>query len=270
MNSLDGLIDLDRYPIAELDSKQGRELLAECHSQLRDTGACLLHNFVPIEAIETMVTEVEALVGSSHHYASSSTTVYQETVAPEEESSHPRQTTRTSSNHVLAYDLIPRAAGLRRLYESDVFLEFISRALCVPNLHRYADELGALNVAVNMAGDHNGWHFDQCDFVTSLLLREAEEGGVFEYVPRIRDADNENYDAVKRILDGHRDAVVTAPLKAGSLSIFKGRHSIHRVTKIAGEKPRLIGLLGYDAQAGVVMTESASRRRFGRVARRNI
>ena len=47
-------------------------------------------------------------------------------------------------------------------------------------LNRYDDSLGALNIAANKRGDHNGWHFDQCDFVTSLLLREAHDGGLFQ------------------------------------------------------------------------------------------
>jgi hypothetical protein len=35
-------------------------------------------------------------------------------------------------------------------------------------------------------GDHDSWHFDQTDFVVSMLLQPSERGGDFEYSPHIR------------------------------------------------------------------------------------
>ncbi len=265
-SSLEALVDLDRYPITNLRSAAGRTLLRDCRNQIAARGACLLHGFIQGAAIETMISETESLIPLCHHYANCTTTPYQETVHPNARTNHPRKSPRTSSNHVLAYDLIPSHAAVRRLYESDGLLDFVAKVLGLTILHRYADRLGALNIAVNMAGDHNGWHFDQCDFVTSLLIREAQSGGQFEFVPNIRNEKDENYPAVRRVLDGEGERVVALPMKAGSLSIFRGRHSMHCVTEIDGDKPRLIALLGYDTQPGVLMTESASLRRFGRVA----
>lgn len=263
---IEGLVDLDRYPIASLESVPGRTLLSDCRNQITSRGACLLDGFIRESEIEAMISEAESLIPLSNYYASCTTTPYQETVHPEARTNHPRKSPQTSSNHVLAYDLIPSQARVCQLYESEVMLQFVAAVLGLSTLHRYADRLGALNIAVNMAGDHNSWHFDQCDFVTSLLIREAQSGGQFEFVPSLRNERDENYPVVRRVLDGEREGVVTLPMKAGSLSIFKGRHSLHRVTEISGHKPRLIALLGYDTQPGVLMTESASRRRFGRVA----
>ena len=36
------LVDIDRYPIDDLTSPGGRELLARCHADLAATGACQL------------------------------------------------------------------------------------------------------------------------------------------------------------------------------------------------------------------------------------
>ena len=265
-SSLAALVDLERYPITDLSCDAGETLLGSCRDQIAAGGACLLDGFIRQTAIETMVSETESLIPLSNYYASCTTTPYQETVHPDEDTRHPRKSPRTSSNHVLAYDLIPSQAGVRQLYESETMLQFVAAVLGLTTLHRYADALGALNIAVNMAGDHNGWHFDQCDFVTSVLIREAGAGGRFEFVPNLRNDQDENYPAVRRVLDGDREGVVTLPMTAGSLSIFKGRHSMHRVTEIGGEKPRLIALLGYDTQPGVLMSESARLRRFGRAA----
>lgn len=263
---LERLINLDRYPITRLDDKVGRRLVTECRTQMAALGACVLDDFVRAHVLKQMVANTESLVSLSHHNANCTTTPYQESINPDEESDHPRKSPRTTSVHVIAYDLIPQSAVIRQLYESEQLLAFIAAVLEVPILHRYADRLAGLNIAVNLAGDHNGWHFDQCDFVTSLLMREAEIGGQFEFVPNIRDSKAENYPSVRKVLNGECDRVLTLPMKAGSLSIFKGRHSIHRVTRIEGHAPRMIALLGYDTEAGVLMTESARMRRFGRVA----
>ena len=64
----------------------------------------------------------------------------------------------------------------------------------------------AINLAVMTDGDQLQWHFDQTDFVVSLAVQDAEEGGDFEVAPRIRDAGDERYDAVAKVLHGARDA----------------------------------------------------------------
>ena len=113
-------------------------------------------------------------------------------------------------------------------------------------------------------GDQLQWHFDQTDFVVSLALRDAEVGGDFEVVPRVRDADDERYDDVARVLAGDTSRVVTLPMTPGTLLIFEGRHSIHRVSPIAGATTRLVGLFGYDARPGTMSSELLKLVRYGR------
>ena len=265
-SSLENLVNLDRYPIDRLNDKAGLSLLSQCRTQMDDVVACLLDDFIPTQVVEKIVADTHSLTPLAHHNSNCNTTPYQERVDPQEQTEHARKSPRTTSVHVIAYDLIPHDSKIRQLYESQQLLAFIAAVLEVPVLYRYADRLAGLNIAVNMAGDHNGWHFDQCDFVTSVLLREAEIGGQFQFVPNIRNSNEENYPSVRKVLDGQHDKILTLPMKAGSLAIFKGRHSIHRVTRIEGFNPRMVALLGYDTESGVLMTESARMRRFGRVA----
>jgi hypothetical protein len=126
---------------------------------------------------------------------------------------------------------MPHAAGnfgevlpLRRLYEWDPFMRFIEAVLERGVLYRYADPLGALNLAVMGDGDELQWHFDMTDFVVSLALQDADEGGDFEVAPRIRSAADERYDAVGRVLRGELDDVIRLPMTPGTLLIFEGRH----------------------------------------------
>lgn len=263
-------IDLERYPIDRLDGAAGRALVEDCRARMAAAGACVLEGFVAPGKLAALVEQAEALAPRAHLNANCTTTPYQETVeeGPDDRfgERHPRRRARNTSVHVVAYDLIPRHDGIRLIYEWDGLLGFLAAVLGVPRLFRYEDRLAGLNIAVNAPGDENGWHFDQCDFVSSILIREAEDGGRFLFAPNIRDGSNENYDAVARVLDGDPAGVAHLPIAAGALVLFKGRHSMHRVTPVGGTRPRLIALLGYDTKPGVLMDEASRLRRFGRVA----
>ncbi|MGZ4709801.1 MAG: HalD/BesD family halogenase, partial [Acidimicrobiales bacterium] len=104
----------------------------------------------------------------------------------------------------------------------------------------------------------------QTDFVVSLALRDAEIGGDFEVVPRIRTADEERYDRVGAVLAGDRSGVVRLPMTPGTLLVFEGRHSIHRVSPISGSTTRLVGLLGYDTRPGTMSNDLLKLVRYGR------
>ena len=259
------LVDRARYPIDELDAPAGCALVAECRAQLAASGACMLPGFLTADAVAAAAAEAARLVPRAHRTPGNRSTCY---LAPPDESfppEHPKRRLQTSSVGAVAYDLIPADAAIRRLYESAAVLDFVAAALGVARLHRYADPLGALNIAVMEAGEHLLWHFDQTDFVVSILLQDCASGGDFEYVPRIRSAAAPNYDAIERLLDGGRDGVVRLAMQPGTLALFQGRWSIHRVTSIEGTVPRLIALLGYDTKPGTVSSDNLKLRRYGRL-----
>lgn len=259
-------LDLGRYPLRDLASGPAQALIRDCRAQLAATGSCVLPGFLRPEAIATMAAEAAALAPLAHRTPDSTSTAYLD--APDESLpiGHPRRRLQPTSVGAIAYDLIPPGSLTRRLYEWDVLIRFLEQALGAERLYRYADPLGALNVAVMEAGEELLWHFDQTDFVVSLLLQGCTQGGVFEYVPHIRSAAEPNYDRVWRLLDGARDGVIELDMAPGTLALFQGRWSIHRVTRIEGDRPRLIALLGYDTKPGTESSERLKLRRYGRVA----
>jgi hypothetical protein len=113
-------------------------------------------------------------------------------------------------------------------------------------------------------GDELQWHFDQTDFVVSLAIQAADQGGDFEVAPRIRTADDERYDRVAAVLAGDRGEVVTLPMTAGTLLVFEGRYSLHRVSPVHGPVARHMGLLAYDTVPGTVGSELLRENRYGR------
>jgi predicted 2-oxoglutarate/Fe(II)-dependent dioxygenase YbiX len=102
--------------------------------------------------------------------------------------------------------------------------------------------------------------------VTTILLQESDGGGTFEYCPDLRRPEDENYEAVGRVLAGDRSAVRTLDIAPGALVLFRGRYSLHRVTPVEGTRPRIIAILSYDTKPGVVLTEFTRRLFYGRVA----
>ena len=110
-----------------------------------------------------------------------------------------------------------------------------------------------------------GWRYDRADFVTTLLLQAPESGGTFEYVPLLRSSDNENYNDLERLLDNTHEGVVQLANEAGTLTLFVGHYSPHRVTLVQGLRPRLIAVLSYETEPGIMFSEAARKRFYGRV-----
>ncbi|MGH7923887.1 MAG: HalD/BesD family halogenase [Candidatus Binatus sp.] len=244
------LIDLARYPILNLISDATRELTRQSRDQLDRSGACELPGFLKPEAVAMLVREADSLASHAYHSVVTGTP-YLEVPDPSWPSDHPRKFFEPTSVGVVAYDRFPHDSAMRQLFEWDPLMEFIAAALKKDRLYRYADPMGALNLAVMGEGERLHWHYDQTDFVTSIALRPSEAGGDFEYVPLIRSVgnENENYPRVQRLLEGSGEGVVRVAMHPGTLLLFEGRNSIHRVTPISGRTTRLVALLAYDSSS---------------------
>ncbi len=259
----DGLIDLDRYPIHELAQSRTRDLVEDCRAQLSETGACVLENFLVGERIKPLLAEIEGHL-SEAFYAKKRHNAYligDDSSFPPD---HPRNRPLTTSSATLAYDLIPKDCLLDRIYHWDPLRAFIAKVLRFDRLFPYADPLGALNVLVYRDGCETGWHFDNANFVVTLLLQPAERGGLYQYVPFIRNAHEENFDHVARVLDGEPTGVMELKQGPGALVLFQGRFTLHRVTAVSGQKPRLISVFSYDREPGKMLTEHTCRTFYGR------
>jgi hypothetical protein len=177
---------------------------------------------------------------------------------------HPRLQFADYAVSAVAYDITPLDSPLRRLYEWDPMKDLIEAVLERGPIYRYADPFGALNLAVMGEGDQLQWHFDQTDFVVSLAVQSAEHGGDFEVVPRIRSARDERYDDVAAVLSGDRTRVEILPMRPGTLLVFEGRYSLHRVSPIEGSRWRHVGLLAYDTKPGTMGSDLLRADRYGR------
>lgn len=257
------LVDLDAYPVQDLGSPRGQHVIAGGRAQLVEMGAAELAGFVTPAGVTALTTDAEHLVPRSYQ-SSGVGSVYLDRPDGQLPAGHPRSWVGPYSVGAVAYDVIPHPSPLRRLYEWQPLKDLIEAILDRGPIFRYADPFGALNLAVMRAGDELQWHFDQADFVVSLAIQSADEGGDFEVAPLVRSPGDERYDDVAAVLAGDVERVVTLPMTPGTLLIFEGRHSLHRVSPIKGSRLRHVGLLAYDTKPDVVGTALLRKARYGR------
>ena len=237
----------------------------EGRAQMAATGACEIPAFVRADAIPAFIEDAQRIAPLAHRSGGLGTVYlgFPDESFPLE---HPQQWLGQYDLAAVAYDLFPHESPIRRLYEWPELTRFVAAILGLDEIFPYGDPLGALNLAVMTDGDQLQWHFDQTDFVVSLAIQDADVGGDFEVSPRIRTADLENYDDVARVLAGETESVVTLPMTPGTLLVFAGRYSLHRVSPIEGPTPRLVGLFGYDTKPGTMSSDLLKEVRYGRIA----
>ena len=238
--------------------------IARYQRELRERGVSVIPGFVAPDVIAAMVVECDALAGEAFHQDVMGTP-YLELPDDGWADGHPRVTWARSAVHTIGYDQFPADSLIRQLYERDDLMAFLGKVLGREPLYRYADPIGALNVAVMVDGDVLDWHFDQTDFVVSLAVQSSNRGGDFENVALVRDAGDEHYDDVADVLAGRaRDRVVVESMTPGTLMLFEGRHSLHRVTTVEGSTPRYVALFGYDTKPDTMSSELLKQIRYGR------
>ena len=127
-----------------------------------------------------------------------------------------------------------------------------------------ADPLGRLNVMTYRAGEHLNWHFDRAEFTITVLLQSPAGGGDFQYRSGLRGDTNPNYEGVARLLAGNDKHVRTLPLTPGTLNVFKGKNTAHRVTPVEGERARIIAVFSYYETPDVAFSDKERLGFYGR------
>lgn len=257
-------IDLDRYPLDDLQSPQGRALLADIKRNMAERVIASLPGFLRPEALARMAAEAEALEPLAYRGPTeASPYFYNYRAAADLPPDHPRLRKTPRRLRQIAYDLIPPTTAIWQLYNWDPLTAFLAQATGVERLYRSADPFQALNISVMDEGGCQQWHFDANEINITLLLQAPEAGGEFEYVPLIRAAENENFDDVKAVLNGSRERVIQLQLEAGALVLFKGHNSMHRVAPVRGARRRFQTILAHNTRPGMVGSRESSILHYG-------
>ena len=114
---------------------------------------------------------------------------------------------------------------------------------------------------------HRGNHNNCCSvFTTTLLIQAPAEGGEFEYRSDLRSDADPNYDGVAKLLAGQDPAIRVNPLAAGTLNVFAGKNTLHRVSTVRGDRSRLIAVFSYYERPDVVFSDAERVGFYGRAS----
>ena len=262
---IEDAIDTKRFPLDTPDSAVLSRVVEAAHEDLRRGGCAVLRGFLRPDAVQRLAAQAQGVLGEAHVNDILSNP-YSTSGDPSLPPDHPVNVFMERTNAFVPKAAIPEHHLVRRLYHCDAFRVFVARCLERPAIHEYADPLAALVLNLLRPGAQHPWHYDTNEFIVSTLVQAAEAGGEFEYCPQIRSPQGESYERVGRVLrDEDRTEVRRLQLQPGDLQIFRGRFSLHRVTRVAGSRPRITAIFAYAETPGMVGKVERTRQLFGRV-----
>lgn len=242
-------IDLSRYPLDQPDTPAWQALVADCQARLAQDGLFNLPGFLPAAAVSAATEEVRSSLDNDAFIHARRHNIYFSPAVEHLPATHPALTEFETSNRTVCADQIKDAAVIR-LYEWPPFAKFLAAVMERPRLYTMADPLARVNVMAYHEGQALNWHFDRAEFTTTLLLQAPVAGGEFQYAKDLRSDDDPNYDGVADLIQGRRSPA-TLLLEPGTLNIFKGRHTAHRVTPVSGDQDRIIAVFSFFDRPGV-------------------
>lgn len=253
------IIDLENHPIA----KAG--FMDACRDTLDRDGVLVLEQFIQPTALTDMLAEGKAAEGQAY-FCAQNHSVYLTPPDAKYSSDHAANRQVVSSKGCICDDVVGAQSPLRVLYDDPDFRNFVARTTGNTDLHPYADPLSSINVHYANRGQELGWHFDNSSFAITLLIQKPGAGSRFEYIKDLRDADagEMNYEGVDALLNGHVAPDVLS-MEAGTLVLFRGRNSIHRVSPNESDITRILAVLAYNSEPGVALSESARMTFYGRL-----
>lgn len=257
------IIDLDRYPIDRLQSAQGMALVEACREDLRQQGLFNLSGFMHVDVIDKLLPDLQPLIDHDSFTHKRRHNIYFLSELDGIGSDHPALREFETTNHTVCSDQIA-GSPLLRLYQWPPFAAFLAAVMEKPRLYPMDDPLACMNVMAYRDGEALNWHFDRSEFTTTLLLQGAEQGGEFEYVTGLRSDTNPNYDGVGAFLDGDQSDVSRLELSAGTLNVFRGKNTLHRVSPVRGETNRIITVFSYYENPGVRFSAEENIGFYGR------
>ena len=261
---MEDVIDLARYPIDRPGSPDWWRLVDDCRAEFDRNGLFNLPGFLRQEALARAVAEVMPVIDRGAFVHARAHNIYFENRIEDLPDTHPALTRFRISNRAIYSDQMDGALVIR-LYEWPPFARFLAAAMDIPRLWTMDDPLARVNVMSYGDAQALNWHFDRSEFTTTLLLQAPESGGAFEYAKDLRSDDDPNYDGVVRLLEGCEPTVLM-DLDPGTLNIFRGRNTAHRVTAVRGPIPRIIAVFSYYERPGVTFTPKERRGFYGRPA----
>jgi hypothetical protein len=261
---IESILDLEKYPLHQPGSKSWSTLVSRCKADLTSNGMFNLEGLVRADALTHCVAEIQPVMDTLSFVHTRDHNIYFLKTIAGLAGDHPALTKTRTINHTVCADQIPQSIVMY-IYEWAPMILFLGATMEKAALYPMRDALARVNVMAYRDGEQLNWHFDRSEFTTTLLLQAPEQGGDFVYRSDLRSADDPNYDGVGHLLRGEDEHVKTLKLSAGTLNVFKGRNTAHKVSTVRGLRERMIAVFSYYEKPGVVFTREEQIGFYGRV-----
>ena len=259
------IVDLDRYPLDRPDSPACGALVARARAELATGGMFNLPAFLTPAARAAATAALSPAFARDAFTHARRHNIYFRKAIPDLPPDHPALAEVETINRTLCADQMAGNPVLA-LYDWPPFAAFLARVMDKPALYTMDDPLARVNAMSYAKGQGLNWHFDRSEFTTTLLLQAPRGGGLFEYRSDLRTAEDPNYDGVARLLRGEDPELRSITLAPGTLNVFLGRNTAHRVTPVEGETDRIIAVFSFYDRPGVRFTPEEQKGFYGRMA----
>lgn len=259
------LIDLGRFPLDKPNSPKWNALVQSCREDLAEHGMFSLDGLLRPPLAAQAVAELQDAFANRSFLHERSHNIYFSDSIDGLAADHPAHKQVKTSNRTLCADQLP-AQPLLDVYNWAPLQQFLAAAMDLPALYPMDDPLASVNVMAYGEGQALNWHFDRSEFTTTLLLQAASAGGAFEYRTGLRSDRDPNYHGVGELLRGRDPKVQQINLSPGTLNVFRGKNTAHRVTPVEGDRDRVIAVFCYYETPGVAFTDAERLGFYGRTA----
>lgn len=257
------IVDLDRYPITDLATPKAQALIAEAKAKLDDPGYFTMPGFIRAEAVHAMAEEAERQLADGHWHER-----IRDADHGEETGLYPWHRPTRAAVCSAGGDRMPETSALRQIHVWQPLTDFLGTVFGVtPYYPCAADPMVGCMLTGYAPSDELGWHFDPNDGVVTLMLQKAGRGGVFEFAPAVRQSDKARaVDVYDEVMDGAWPDLQSEDQEAGTLALFNGYRSLHRVTPIEASPDRIVLVLSYDSQPDTIFSDDIRFNFFGRTS----
>ena len=256
-------LDLERYPLDRPDSSATNTLIKSGQSKLRMQGVFQLPGFLRTSALKKCVDQLAPVIEQGSFLHNREHNIYFDDHYTGIPAEHPALTRMQTVSQTVCADQIAQSM-LTKLYAWPPLINFIASVVGKAHLYPMDDSLASLNIKSFRKGDVTNWHFDRAEFTITLLLQKSESGGVFQIRRNLRSESDPNHDGVAKLLQGQDDNVRTFDIEPGTLAIFRGKNTAHRVSPVMGDRLRIVAVLSYFDAPGVRFADADRIQFYGR------
>ena len=256
-------LDLERYPLNRPGSSSTNALITSGRSELRTQGVFLLPGFLRASALKKCVDELAPIIEQGSFLHNREHNIYFDDEYSGIPAEHPALTRMQTVSQTVCADQIPQSM-LATLYAWPPLIDFIASVVGKAHLYPMDDPLASLNIKSFRKGDVTNWHFDRAEFTITLLLQKSESGGEFQIRRNLRSESEPNHDGVAKLLQGQDENVRTFDIEPGTLTIFRGKNTAHRVSPVMGNRLRIVAVLSYFDAPGVRFADADRIQFYGR------